>query len=72
MGADVTELRGVVSSDLAQALDAIAMAKGLNRHAYVVQVLEGEVRRVVHEASVISRVLRGNPLVSESNGGRPD
>lgn len=72
MGADVTELRGVVSSDLAQALDAIAMAKGLNRHAYVVQVLEGEVRRVVHEASVISRVLRGNPLVSEPNGGRPD
>lgn len=72
MGADVTELRGVVSSDLAQALDAIAMAKGLNRHAYVVQVLEGEVRRVVHEASVISRVLRGNPLVSDSNGGRPD
>lgn len=72
MGADVTELRGVVSSDLAQALDAIAMAKGLNRHAYVVQVLEGEVRRVVHEASVISRVLRGNPLVSESNGGRSE
>lgn len=72
MGADVTELRGVVSSDLAQALDAIAMAKGLNRHAYVVQVLEGEVRRVVHEASVISRVLRGNPLASDSSGGRPD
>lgn len=72
MGADVTELRGVVSSDLAQALDAIAMAKGLNRHAYVVQVLEGEVRRVVHEASVISRVMRGNPLATEPHGGRQE
>ena len=72
MGADVTELRGVVSSDLAQALDAIAMAKGLNRHAYVVQVLEAEVKRVTHEASVIVRVLRGNPLATESNGGRPE
>lgn len=72
MGADVTELRGVVNADLAQALDAIAMAKGMNRHAYVVQVLEAEVRRVTHEASVIVRVLRGNPLATESSGGRPE
>ena len=72
MGADVTELRGVVNADLAQALDAIAMAKGMNRHAYVVQVLEAEVKRVTHEASVIVRVLRGNPLATESSGGRPE
>ncbi len=72
MGADVTELRGVVNADLAQALDAIAMAKGLNRHAYVVQVLEAEVKRVTHEASVIVRVLRGNPLATEPSGGRPE
>lgn len=72
MGAEVTELRGVVNADLAQALDAIAMAKGMNRHAYVVQVLEAEVKRVTHEASVIVRVLRGNPLATEHSGGRPE
>ena len=72
MAADRTELRGVVTTDLAQALDAIAMAKGIDRHAYVVQVLESEVRQVTHEASVIARVLRGNPLMPEDNGGRAE
>lgn len=69
---DNTELRGLVSADLAQALDAIAMARGMNRHAFVVQVLEAEVKRVVHEVSVISRVLRGNPLMPDANGGRAE
>ncbi len=69
MAQDKTELRGLVSHDLATALDAIAMAKGMDRHAYVVRVLEKEVRQVLHEISVVHRVLRGNPLMSESSGG---
>lgn len=72
MAIDKTELRGLVSADLAQALDAIAMSRGLDRHAYVVQVLEAEVRRVIHEASVIHRVLRGNPFLVDANGGRSE
>ena len=35
---------------LAQALDAIAMSKGMDRNTYVVQILEAEVKRVAHEA----------------------
>ena len=68
MAADKTELRGLVSSELAVALDAIAMAKGMDRHTYVVQVLEAEARKVAHEASVIARVLRGNPYLTDAQG----
>lgn len=72
MAADNTELRGVVSADLAQALDAVAMAKGMNRHAYVVQVLESEVKKVAHEAMLLHRVLRGNPYMAEPSGGKAE
>lgn len=72
MAADKTELRGLVSSDLATALDAIAMARGMDRHAYVVQVLESEVKKVAHEAMLLSRMLRGNPYMTEPCGGKTE
>ena len=40
------ELRGEIDADLAQALDAIALARGLTRHAYVTSVLKAEVVRI--------------------------
>ena len=61
------ELRGLCDSDLAEALDAIAMARGMDRNTYVVQTLEMEVKRVLHEASVVGRVLAGNPLLTDIN-----
>lgn len=68
MGADKTELRGLCPVDLAEALDAIAMAKGMDRNSYVIHVLSSEVRRYIDEASLALRVLQGNPLVAD--GGR--
>jgi hypothetical protein len=65
-----TELRGLCPTELAQALDAIAMTKGMDRNAFVIQVLEQEVKRVLHDASVLHRVLRGNPLMSEGEGAQ--
>lgn len=62
------ELRGLRPMELEQALDAIAMAKGIDRNDYVVQVLEAEVRRYLHEASVVQRALLGNPLMAEGEG----
>jgi hypothetical protein len=59
------ELRGLCSHELAEALDAIAMAQGLDRNAYVLQVLEADVRSVLHKASVVCRTLKGNPLLSD-------
>lgn len=68
MSADKTELRQLLPSALLQALDAIAMAKGMTRHDYVERVLDMDARRVAHEASVVARCLRGNPYGSESDG----
>lgn len=68
MGADKVELRGLCPLELAQALDAIAMAKGLDRNSYVVHVLSFEVRRYLPEANVALRALRGNPLLAECEG----
>jgi predicted transcriptional regulator len=67
-----TELRGEVSHDLAQALDAIALSRDLTRHAFVVDVLEKEVRRIAHEQKVLARVTRGNPYFTDSSGGQPE
>jgi hypothetical protein len=68
MSADKTELRGLVPAELAAALDAIAMSKGMNRNDYVNLVLDAECKRVCHESMVIHRVLRGNPYLSDSHG----
>ena len=69
MPADKVELRGLCPIELAQALDAIAMAKGMDCNAFVVRVLASEVRRYLAEANVALRTLRGNPLLAESAGG---
>ena len=69
MASDKAELRQLAPAALLVALDAIAMSKGMERHTYIEKVLEADVKRVAHEASVICRVLRGNPYLSETSGG---
>ena len=69
MAADKTGLRGLVSTDLAAALDAIAMSRGVDRNTFVVSVLDREVRRIAHEAIVLHRTLRGNAYLAEPDGG---
>lgn len=68
MAADKAELRQLAPTSLLQALDAIAMAKGMERHAYIEAVLKAEVLKVGHEAMVVARCLQGNPLLSDSTG----
>lgn len=65
MAADKAELRQLAPTSLLQALDAIAMARGMDRNTYVVAVLENEVKKVAHEATVLHRALRGNPYLTE-------
>lgn len=62
---DKTELRGLAPADLVQALDAIALARNMDRNEYVVRVLSEHVRVYLSELSVVRRVLQGNPLMSE-------
>jgi hypothetical protein len=62
---DRTELRGMAPVALAQALDALALSKNLDRNAYVVGVLEEHVRERLAEVSVVAAALQGNPLMPE-------
>ena len=71
MASDKSELHQLAPNHLLQALDAIAMAKGMERHAYIEAVLKAEVVRVGHEAMVVARCLQGNPLLSDDAGVNP-
>ena len=62
---DKTELRGLCPTELAQALDAIAMSEGMDRNTYVVKVLHEKVVEVTHKQMMLSRMLKGNPYLSE-------
>ena len=70
MATDKSELRQLAPTHLLQALDAIAMAKGMERHTYIEAVLLAEAKRVAHEATVIARCINGNPMLSDSTGGQ--
>lgn len=61
-----TELRGMAPAALAEALDAIAMSEGKDRNTYVVEVLTAHVRTYLDQVSVVTNVLRGNPLFTEA------
>lgn len=71
MATDKTELRQLIPTHLGAALDGLAMVDGMERHKYVELVLEAEVRRRAHAASVVSRVLRGNPYSPDTSGAQP-
>ena len=60
-----TELRGQCPTELAQALDAIAMSEGMDRNTYVVKVLDEKVRQVAHKQMMLARTLKGNPYAAE-------
>lgn len=67
MAIETKELRGDAPADLVRALDAIALAKGLNRNAYVNDVLEAHVKVYLAELTVVTNMLRGNPLLAASD-----
>ncbi len=68
MATDKTELRGLCPTELAQALDAIAMSEGMDRNTYVIKVLEAEVKKVAHKQILLHRMLKGNPYLTEQEG----
>ena len=67
---EMKELRGLAPIDLVRALDAIALAKGMDRNAYVNGVLEKHVRSYLDEPNHVTTTLRGNPLLTESGRNR--
>ena len=69
MASDKVELRGLCPADLAQALDALAHADGVDRNNYVNSVLEKHVHQEAHKTMVRHRMLRGNAYMTEAAGG---
>jgi hypothetical protein len=68
MSADQKELRGLADADLVRALDAIALAKGLDRNAYVNKVLSSHVASYFNELRLVQTMCRDNPLLAEDAG----
>ena len=69
MSSDKVELRGLAPVDLAQALDALAHADGMDRNTYVVAVLHKHVKLEAHKTMVRHRMLKGNPYLERTDGG---
>lgn len=69
MASDKGELRALVAMPLLQALDAIAMARGIDRTELITRILTAEVKQISHEATLVTRMMRGNPLAMEPVAG---
>lgn len=67
-GGPVTELRGNCPRLIVDVLDAVSQARGTTRTDLVNELLGEWAEKQLHEASLIHRVTRGNPLVAESFG----
>ena len=66
------ELRGNVTKSFMQLLDAVAQADGMGRVEWLVPVLEAEIRRRIHAASVLCRIAGINPLHSDAESKRTE
>lgn len=69
---DTMELRQQCDANTLRVLDALARAKGMERPAYIEALLEEHAKEALHEASLIVRQLRGNPLMVEALGAPPE
>lgn len=69
---DTMELRQQCDTNTLRVLDALARAKGMERPAYIEALLEEHAKEALHEASLIVRQLRGNPLLVEALGAPPE
>lgn len=69
---DTMELRQQCDANTLRVLDALARAKGMERPAYIGALLEEHAKEALHEASLIVRQLRGNPLLLDALGAPPE
>lgn len=63
---DLVELRGQTPRQIIDVIDAVSAARRISRMELVNRILSKWTRDQLHEATVVSRVTRGNPPVSDS------
>lgn len=69
--ADTKELRADAPADLVRALDALALSHDKNRTTYMVEILEKHVKAELHRVSLVTNMLRGNPMLAEYERKEP-
>lgn len=62
---ETVELRMEIDVDLMRAFDACCLADDLTRTGTVKKLITEHVKKQVHKATLIERMMRGNPLLSE-------
>lgn len=66
------ELRGQCPVEILEVLDAVSLARDQDRTELVNEILGDWARLRMHEASLINRVKRRNPSVSDAAGVSSD
>lgn len=69
-GSETVELRGECPRAIVDVLDAVSMARDKTRIALVNEILSEWSQKVLHEHSLLSRVVHVTPPHAESAGGR--
>lgn len=64
-----TELRGLIPRSLMAKIDALAQVDGTgSRIDWVIKVLEAEADCQIHRATLLLRMVGGNPLLRDGEG----
>ena len=63
---NVVELRGMLSREVVDVLDAVSSAKRMTRIELVNRILADWAGRKHHEAMLVHRVTRGNPPLADA------
>lgn len=66
--ANTTELRGDCPRHTVNVLDAVSLARNINRNALVNEILGKWAKERAHEASLVQKLAGFNPDTAESSG----
>jgi hypothetical protein len=64
-------MRGTTPRAIVDVLDAVAIARRVDRFTVVNEILLRHCRQMAHEANVVMRVTGGNPRILDSDWQRP-
>ena len=68
-GKNTVELRGDSPEEVVSVIDAISLARRMNRMQLVNEILSEWVRQKLHETTLVQRVMRSNPAQAEATPG---
>lgn len=70
-GRATVELRQQLAKEIVDTLDAVSMAREMERYELVEEILGKWAAEKRHESMLVARVMRGNGDGADTDGGRP-